>query len=263
MMPKAWVHYPVVGAVAPALQPKREPSPTPAPARPSPSPVREKKKDPPRGPSPSASAAKHVETSVDYEASEHEALPDGSEHEPEAGGGAEKPAEPSFPLADAMFKALGEKLDAGDAERELFGQLEEKLWTGDWIDPQSGGSMKSPLAAKQRLERLLSKTNDVRRTYQARLADEGNISDKDFNRSLSEPETTLVHNSWMNDVSTWMNQECLDQYNELLSQANVASKSAGKPASSAGKGSAGKPASSAGKMAVLQSLFLQGNRLSS
>ena len=156
----------------------------------------------------------------------------------------------AFPLADAMFKALGEQLDAGDAERKLFGQSEDKLWTGGWIDPQSGGNLKSPLFARQRLERLISKTNDVRRTYQARLADEGKISDKDFNRSLSDPETTLVHNAWMNDVSSWMHKECLDQYMGLLSQESTKGKgkgSAGKPSSRAGKGSAGKPASSAGK----------------
>ena len=149
-----------------------------------------------------------------------------------------KPAVSSFPLADAMFKAMGEKLDAGERERELFGQLAEKLWTGSWIDPQSGGSMKSPVYAKQRLEALLSKTTEVRRTYQARLVEEGKISDRDFNRSLTDPETSLVHNAWMNDVSAWMNAECLAQYEELLSQESIRGK---------GKGSAGKPASSAGK----------------
>ena len=85
--------------------------------------------------------------------------------------------------------------------------------------------------------------------YQARLADE-KISDRDFTRSLSEAETTLVHNAWMNDVSAWMNETCLEKYNELMSQESTKGKgkgSAGKPASSARKRSAGKPASSAGK----------------
>ena len=39
--------------------------------------------------------------------------------------------------------------------------------------------------------------------------------------SLSEPEMTLVHNAWMNDVSAWMNEKCLDQYTELLSQEST------------------------------------------
>ena len=108
--------------------------------------------------------------------------------------------------------------------------------------------MKSPLYAKQRLERLLSKTNDARRQYQTRLADEGNISDKDFNRSLSEPETTLVHNAWMNDVSAWMNEKCLDQYTELLSQESTKGK---------GQGSAGKPASRALFMSFVRHPCLQ------
>ena len=89
-----------------------------------------------------------------------------------------QPAPPSYPLADAMFQALGEQLDAGEAERELLGHLEEALWTGDWLGPH-GGTKKSPQAAKKRLERLLSKATEVRCTYQARLVDEGKISDRD------------------------------------------------------------------------------------
>ena len=84
--------------------------------------------------------------------------------------------------------------------------------------------MKSPLGGKCRRERLLEKTNDVRRTYHARLADECRISDRGFSRSLSDAETTLVHNGWMNDVSAWMNQKCLAQYQDLLSQARTTSK---------------------------------------
>ena len=101
--------------------------------------------------------------------------------------------------------------------------MEDRLWTGDWIDPYSGTSIKNPLVAKQRLERLLAKTNEVRQKYQARLADE-KISDRDFARSLSEAETTLVHNAWMNDVSAWMNKTCLEQYNELMSQESTKGK---------------------------------------
>mgnify|MGYP006875440574 CR=1 FL=1 len=92
--------------------------------------------------------------------------------------------------------------------------------------------MKSPVAAKQRLQRLLSKTTEVRRKYQSLLADARTFSDKDFTRSLDETEATSLHNAWMDDVSDWMNAECLAQYNQLLTQD-----SKGK-----GRGSAAKPA---------------------
>ena len=212
----------------------------------------------------SASAAKPVETSAtaaqtaesqpavaaetsddsrsaDFGESEHEpeALTDDSEHEPEAGGSAEKPAAPPCPMADAMCKALGEQIDEGEAERALLGQLEQQLGAGNWNDPKSGGNMKSPLFAKLRLERLLSKTTDIRRKYQTRLAGEGKIHDKDFNRSLSAAETQLIHNAWMNGVSSWMHAACLDQYMELRSQEST---------KGTGKRKAGNPASSAAQM---------------
>ena len=163
-----------------------------------------------------------------------------SDFEASAPRSAEKPAEPSCPLADAMFEALGDKLDAGEAERELFAHLEQSLWTGNWIDPRSGGGVKNPLYAKQRLQRLLSKTTEVRLKYHTRLADVRDIPDRDCNRSLTEQETSLLHNAWMNDVSQWMSAECLAQHDELLSQAEQddAAKGKGK-----GKYSAAKPAS--------------------
>jgi len=161
-----------------------------------------------------------------------------------------------------MFKALGEQLDAGEAEREFFEHLEESLWTGDWLGPR-GGTKKSPQAAKKRLERLLSKATEVRCMYQARLVGEGEISDWDFSRSLTEREATLVHNAWMNDVADWMNEECLAKYEELMKQeaswkgaGSAASRAHGKVGKRGGKAggkagkheaSAAKPADSAGK----------------
>jgi len=160
-------------------------------------------------------------------------------------------------LAGALFKALGEQLDAGEAEREVFGHLEKSLWTGDWLGPH-GGIKKSPQAAKKRLERLLSKTIEVRCKYQGRLVEEGQIRDKIFSRSLTEAETTLVHNAWMNDVADWMSDECLAKYEELMKQ-EASGKSAGSAASPAhakvrqrgGKagGKAGKHEASAAKPA--------------
>ena len=133
----------------------------------------------------------------------------------------------------------------------VFDLLANSLWTGDWIDPQSGGSMKSPLAAKQRLERLLSKTTEVRQKYQTILADQHQIRDKDFSRSLDVTETTLVHNAWMNDVADWMHAGCLAQYEHLRTQDSKGKSwgSAARPADGKGKGgsSAAKPADRKGK----------------
>ena len=51
----------------------------------------------------------------------------------------------------------------------------------------------------------------------------------DFNRSLTEEETKMLHNLWMNDVSSWMSVECLLLYNNLLKQGNdVENKGKGK-----------------------------------
>lgn len=45
--------------------------------------------------------------------------------EADSKGNADKPA--TYPLADALFRAIGEQLDAGEAERELFSELAEQL----------------------------------------------------------------------------------------------------------------------------------------
>ena len=37
------------------------------------------------------------------------------------------------------------------------------------------------------------------------------ISDRDFMRSLTEKETRMVHNRWMNDVHAWMSSDCLKE----------------------------------------------------
>ena len=76
--------------------------------------------------------------------------------------------------------------------------------------------MSPSVAAKQRLEQMLSKAQAVRRTYRSLLATNHTISDRDLTRSLDENEAKLLHNAWMNDVSEWMNAECLAQYNQLL-----------------------------------------------
>ena len=47
----------------------------------------------------------------------------------------------SYPLADALFQAVGSKLDAGEKERELFSHLADQLWTGDFLVPSSAGKV--------------------------------------------------------------------------------------------------------------------------
>ena len=68
----------------------------------------------------------------------------------------------SYPLADALFQAVGSKLDAGEKERELFSHLAEQLWTGDCLDASSAGNVSQPSALKARLERLLVKATHIR-----------------------------------------------------------------------------------------------------
>ena len=45
----------------------------------------------------------------------------------------ETPAEKKrYPLADALFRGIGDQLDAGEAERQLFKDLADHLWTGNF-----------------------------------------------------------------------------------------------------------------------------------
>jgi len=60
-----------------------------------------------------------------------------------------------------------------------------------------------------------------------------------MHRSLTEAETALLHNAWMNDVGAWMSKDCLDRCNEYIEEADeldrarIAGKGRGK---SKGKG---------------------------
>ena len=118
----------------------------------------------------------------------------------------DKPAPPlePCPLADALFKAIGEQLDSGEPERRLFSDLADKLWTGSYLKPSAAGMVSHPYASKARLERLLNTSIEIRQTYQLRLHSLGEIPDIDFKRSLTETETRALHNAWMNDVREWM-----------------------------------------------------------
>ena len=119
-----------------------------------------------------------------------------------------------------MFKTLGAKLDASEEERATLEHLTERLWTGDWMDPGSQGNVKTVFFAKQRLQMLLAKAADVRRTYQSIES----IGDTDYDRTLTKDETSAIHNLWMNDVSSWMNTECLQKYWNYMREATAADK---------------------------------------
>ena len=162
--------------------------------------------------------------------------------------------EDKHPLVDALFSELGAHLDAGEAERKLYNDLAEKLWSGQFFHDMRSADKpakpaRHPSHAKARLELLLRKSIDVRERYQRRLFDNGReISDLDFKRSLDNDETKAIHNAWMNQVDDWMSAECLQTYDHLLEQAEEVDAQAKKgkrkekPPKGRKKGSAAKPA---------------------
>ena len=96
------------------------------------------------------------------------------------------------PLTDALFNAIGQHLDeAQEAERKLFGELAEFLWTGNYTTGVYNLALKTSLPSRVRLEVLLSKAEQVRENYQSRLYDAGHVADCDFTRELSEKEGPL------------------------------------------------------------------------
>ena len=123
-------------------------------------------------------------------------------------------------MADALFKAIGQKLDAGEDERELYNALAEHLWTGSFIGGSDATPVSQPRASKARLECLLRTAKVIRVKYQARLFNSDTFPDLDFERSLTEEETKSLHNAWMNDVEYWMSDECFGQYERLIEKAN-------------------------------------------
>ena len=182
--------------------------------------------------------------------------PDWCEEEDEADHSSEnaQAMASQHPLADALFSELGAHLDAGEAERKLYNDLEEKLWSGQVFHDRGSADKPAkpaphPYHAKARLERLLCKSIDVRERYQRRLFDNHRqIPDLDFKRSLDNDETKAIHNAWMNDVSDWMSADCLQRYNFLLAQAEELDKQ-----TKTGKGKEKPPKGM--KKAVLQSLL--------
>ena len=162
-----------------------------------------------------------------------------------------KPKE-SYPLADALFSAIGQHLDADETERQFFGELAEQLWRGNFVRDTAAGPVSQAYASKARLERVLHTVHTIREKYHQRLFDAKVFQDRDLRRSLSMDETKALHNEWMNDVASWMNPDCLQQYNDLIDEADELDKNKGKgkrqgkksKAKGKEKGSVGKPAGS-------------------
>ena len=130
--------------------------------------------------------------------------PDWCEEEDEADHSSEnaQAMASQHPLVDALFSELPAHLDAGEAERKLYNDLEEKLWSGQvFHDRGSAGKPAKPAPhpyhAKARLERSLCKSIDVRERYQRRLFDNRRqIPDLDFKRLLDNDESKASHKKW-------------------------------------------------------------------
>ena len=140
-----------------------------------------------------------------------------------------KPAPPDYqpplPLADALFKALGERMDASETDRRVLAELAKQLWTGGLTMPPSESTVPNPKTsgkAKARLEYLLQKAKSVREHYQNRALTLGTmITDIDFQRSLDAAETMLVQNLYMNDVAEWMEPDDLQKCEFLIRKAEA------------------------------------------
>ena len=173
---------------------------------------------------------------------------------PQSSDNADEPVRPvqSYPLADALFKAIGEQLDAGETERHFFSELAEQLWRGNFLMPSVAGPVSQAYASKARLERMLSKVTEIRERYHLRMFNVNEIQDTDFKRALTQDEARSLHNAWMNDVGAWMSPDCLQKYSDLMQEADELDKGKGKGKAKKGwdkgkgkdKGSAAKPAGS-------------------
>ena len=126
------------------------------------------------------------------------------------------PGVPSFPLADDVLKVLGEQLDAGEEERQIFGEVAQQLWNGNFVWHSPADQMSQLFASKAHLERVLRTAHHIRKRYQTMLYDRGDIPDFDFQRSLTAIETRKLRIAWMNDVDSLMSPGCLLQYNNLI-----------------------------------------------
>lgn len=98
------------------------------------------------------------------------------------------------PLADVLFKAIGEQQDAGEAEREPFSDLAEQLW-GDSLIASPVAPVSQACASEARLERMLTQAYEIRRRYHLRLFDLNVIQDRDLGARCQRmrPDNYAMH----------------------------------------------------------------------
>ena len=124
---------------------------------------------------------------------------------------------------DALLKAVGDRMDAGESHRQMFEELDMMLWTGHLTITPRENQVRNPKSAdkaKARLEILFQKAKSVREHYQNEAMKLGSmIKDVDCQRSLDAAEMMLAHNLYMNDVVEWMKPRVLRQYQALVHEA--------------------------------------------
>ena len=71
--------------------------------------------------------------------------PDRSPSSSQSSRSSAKPEE-SHPLADALFRAVGQHLDADQTERHFFGEFAEHLWRGNFVQDTTEGPVSQAYA---------------------------------------------------------------------------------------------------------------------
>ena len=81
---------------------------------------------------------------------------------------------------------------------------------------------------------------DARLKYHNQLAANVQLPDRDYKRSLTKEEMSLVHNAWMNDAPSWMHRDSLEKYERLMYEAQLRKDGKGKGKDGKSKGKDGK-----------------------
>ena len=92
------------------------------------------------------------------------------------------------------------------------------------------------------MEDFLTVASDARKKYQNYLVATAQLSDRDYNRSLTHDEIIFLHNAWMNDAQSWMHPNSFQNYERLRNEARLRVDGKGN-----GKRGAAKPAKGQGK----------------
>ena len=95
------------------------------------------------------------------------------------------------------------------------------------------------------MENFLTVASEARLKYHNKLAHTSELPDRDYERSLTDPEMRLLHNAWMNDTQSWMRPESLEEYERQRGAAQPAKgqgkrqRGAAQPAKGQAKGKKG------------------------